>query len=386
MNVNEITKWSKVKGLNLVGTGDMTHPIWLKQLKEELSQSSEGVYEYDRMKFILTGEISLIYTDKKQRRVHLLLHAPSFDVVDQMNEWLDKKGRRDYDGRPIFGFSCIEFIEAMMRISNDIEIIPAHAWTPWYSLFGSMSGFDSLKECFGDQTKHVHAIETGMSSDPAMNWRLSQLDEITLVSNSDSHSPYPWRLGREANVFDLKEEFSYKDVIDAIRTRKNFLFTIETPPEYGKYHIDGHRTCSFSSSPEETKKHKGLCPKCEKKLVIGVLNRVEELADRPEGYRPKNAVDFKRLLPLHELISYSLNASIETKKAWDVYNRLIDAFGNEFFILLESEKKDMEKHIDERLVSLILKNREGRIKIIPGYDGVYGKIDTSYDLKKFFAK
>ncbi|MBI2579487.1 MAG: DNA helicase UvrD [Candidatus Aenigmarchaeota archaeon] len=372
MTIEEISKWSKVKGLGLTGTGDFTHPAWLENLKKKLS--GDGIYEYDGTKFMLTGEISLIYTDKKQRRVHLLLHAPSFDVVDQMNEWLDKKGRRDYDGRPVFGFSCTEFTEAMMEISKDIEVIPAHAWTPWFSLFGSMSGYDSLKECFGDTAKYVHAIETGMSSDPAMNWRLSQLDGITLVSNSDSHSPYPWRLGRESNVFDMKDDFSYIDVIDAIRTRKNFIFTIETPPEYGKYHIDGHRACNFSCAPEETKKLKGICPKCGRHMTIGVLNRVEELADRPEGFGPKDVVDFKRLVPLHELISHSLNAGVATKKVWDIYNKMISQFGNEFNILLDVEKEQISKYCDEKLTSLIMRNREGRLRITPGYDGVYGRI------------
>ena len=382
MTIEEIAKWSGIKGIDLVGTGDMTHPLWLKDLKEKLSGS--GIYEYDGMKFLLTGEISLIYSDKKQRRVHLLLHAPSFDVVDQMNDWLDRKGRRDYDGRPIFGFSCAEFTEAMMQISKDIEIIPAHAWTPWFSLFGSMSGYDSIKECFGDQTKHVHAIETGMSSDPAMNWRLSQLDGFTLVSNSDAHSYHPWRLGREANVFDLDENFSYGDVIDCIRTKKNFSFTIETPPEYGKYHIDGHRACDFSCMPEETKKLDGKCPKCKKPLIIGVLNRVEELADRPEGYEMKDAIPFRHLLPLHELISHSLGTGLDTKKVWEVYNRLIKAFRNEFSVILDAGKEELSKHTDEKLLSLIMRNRDGRLRITPGYDGVYGKIkEEKSDLRKF---
>ena len=385
MTIEEITKWSKIKGIGLAGTGDMTHPLWIKNLKEKLS--GEGIYEYDGMKFLLTGEISLIYSDKKQRRVHLLLHAPSFDVADQMNDWLDKKGRRDYDGRPIFGFSCAEFTEAMMKISKDIEIIPAHVWTPWFSLFGSMSGYDSIEECFGNTIKHIHAIETGISSDPAMNWRLSQLDNFTLVSNSDAHSYHPWRLGREANVFDIGDNFSYNDVIDCIRTRKNFSFTIETPPEYGKYHIDGHRACDFSCMPDETKNKKSICPRCKKQMTIGVLGRVEELADRPQGYMPRNAIPFKCLLPLHELISHSLGAGLDTKKVWEVYNRLINAFGSEFKILLDAERIELQKHTDEKLLSLIIQSREGRLKIVPGYDGVYGKIqEEKHDLKKFFAK
>jgi len=262
-----------------------------------------------------------------------------------------------------------------MQISRDIEVIPAHAWTPWFALFGSMSGYDSLKECFGDQTGCIHALETGMSSDPSMNWRLSQLDGITLVSNSDSHSPYPWRLGREANVFEMKDGFSYIDVIDSIRTRKNFMFTVETPPEYGKYHADGHRSCNFSCMPDETKKLNKMCPKCGKPLIIGVLNRIEELADRPEGFRPENAVPFRSLLPLHELISHSVGAGIETKKVWDVYNRLTGGLGNEFYILLDANRDDIAKYCDEKLASIIMHNREGSMRINPGYDGVYGKID-----------
>jgi uncharacterized protein (TIGR00375 family) len=766
MVIEEIAKNAKIKGLDIVGTGDFSHPIWLQELKKKLKPENEGVYSYDDIMFMLTGEISLIYKqDGKQRRVHHVIFAPSFEIVDQINAWLDTKGRRDYDGRPIFGFTSIELVENLMSISKDIEIIPAHClvsgtfvhtnpslkpiekievgdkvfthkgkfkkvekiykrnytgkifkiipwyfsngikvtpehpflaiktekncswtkglvckptdshkricfseayknyrkewvpaeelevgdviaypkiratedvneikhgnltvsvdkdfcrmagyylsegytngrdaicftfnenetnfiddvknifkklfnldpkkgknkgdilfysrnlislfqklfytgspyraanksmppwmlmlplekqkelfigwwrgdkgytisrvlasqmkniclrlnivpniridkieeferrgkhligerkisaksdlialdklsfledkfgllenndfrkfktkrdvrhawfdenyifipirkiveeeynnlvynleveddnsyvaesaavhncWTPWYGIFGSMSGFDSLEECFGDKTKFIHSIETGMSSDPAMNWRISALDALTLTSNSDAHSHYPWRLGREANVFDLKE-VTYSGIIDAIRTRKNFLFTVETSPSYGKYHYDGHRLCNFSCAPNESKKMSNICPKCGKPLTIGVLNRVEELADRPEGFVPKHAIPFKSLIPLSELIAAVLGSEVFTKKVWEIYNRLIDRFVNEFNVMLDVKKEDLVKTVDEKIANIIIQNREGRLKIEPGYDGVYGKVVTKQEkgLHKF---
>lgn len=755
MVIEQIAKNAKIKGLDIVGTGDMTHPLWLNDLKKKLKPENEGVYSFDDMLFILTGEISLIYKQGgKGRRVHHMIYAPSFDVVDQINAWLDKKGRRDYDGRPIFGFSSIELVEAMMSISRDIEIVPAHClvpgtfihtnpgikpieniqigdkvlthkgnfkkvektykrtykgmvfkivpwyfsngikvtpehpflaiktekncswtkglvckptdshkricfskaykgyrkewipaeelevgdiilypkmrtvedmseikhgnlaisvdndfcrlagyylsegytngrdaicftfnenevdliedvkiifkkifnleaktgktkgdiifysrglislfrklfyvsgpyrannkampawmlklpigkqkeifvcwwkgdkgytisrilanqmkiiclrlniipnfridkieefekrgkhnigdrrisakydliaidklsfledkfgllndkdflrfkarsdikhawfdennifipirkiepqkyeglvynleveddnsyvsesatvhncWTPWYGIFGSMSGFDSLEECFRDKTKFIHSVETGMSSNPAMNWRISFLDNITLTSNSDAHSHYPWRLGREANVFDLKE-VTYNNIIGAIRTRKNFAFTVEVDPNYGKYHYDGHRSCSFSCPPSESKRLNKNCPKCSRPLVIGVLNRIEELADRQEGFVPKDSIPFKSLIPLSELIAAVVGTEVFTKKVWEVYNRLIDRFDKEFNILLDVPKEELIKTVDEKIADLIIKNREGGLKIEPGYDGVYGKV------------
>ncbi len=386
MNLQELSAHAKTKGLDILGTGDFTHPVWLKELKSKLS-GENGIYDYDDIKFVLSGEISLIYKqDGKGRRIHHVLLAESFEVVDQIVEWLKKKGRIDYDGRPIFGFSSVEFAEAMMSISKDIMIIPAHAWTPWYGIFGSMSGFDSVEECFQDQAKHIYALETGLSSDPPMNWRLSKLDKYTLISNSDSHSPYPWRLGREANVFDLKE-ISYINMIEAIKNRKNFLFTVEVDPSYGKYHYDGHRNCNFSCSPEEALRLKNLCPKCHQQLIIGVLHRVEELADRKEGFRPDGAVDFKSLIPLSEIISMVTGTDVFTKRVWEIYNQLIAKFNNEFNILLYAEKEELKKVVKEKLAELIIKNREGRIKVLPGYDGVYGKpipeSDKESNLEKF---
>jgi len=370
MNLEELSRNAKIKGLDVLGTGDFTHPLWLKELKNKLKEE-DGIYKYNNTNFILQGEISLMYTQDKGRKIHLVLLAPDFSVVDQINEYLSKKGRLDYDGRPIFGINSIELTENLMSISKDIEIIPAHCMTPWFGIFGSMSGFDSVEECFAEKTKYIHALETGMSADPAMLWRLSKLDRLTLVSNSDSHSPYPYRIGREANAFSC--EPNYKKIINAIRTRKNFLFTIEVNPSYGKYHFDGHRNCNFSCSPTESKKLKNICPICKKPLTIGVLNRVEQLADREEGFKPKDAVDFKSIIPLSEVISLSTGYDVFTKKVLEVYNKLIENFGNEFNILLDVEEKGLKKVVSDRIAELIIKNRTGRIEVKPGYDGVYGK-------------
>ncbi len=384
MNIEAIARGARVKGVDIIGTGDFTHPLWMKELKEKLTDVG-GIYEYDGIKFLLSGEISLIYKkNNRQKRVHHIILAPNFPVADQINDYLSSKGRRDYDGRPIFGIDSVDLVDNLMTISRDIEVIPAHAWTSWYGIFGSMSGFDSLEECFEEKTKHIHAIETGMSSDPAMNWRIPFLDDITLVSNSDSHSPHPWRLGREANAFDLRK-INYDSIINAIRTRKGFVHTIETYPEYGKYHIDGHSACNFSCTPEETKKLKGLCPKCGKPLIIGVQSRISELAGRDEGFVPKDSVPFKAVVPLHEIASHAIGAGIATQKTQKVCGLLIDRFGSELNVLLDAEKEDLEKVVGEKIAELIIKNRTGALKFVPGYDGVYGKIaaETQGKLSKW---
>ncbi|HLD48957.1 MAG TPA: endonuclease Q family protein, partial [archaeon] len=375
MTLEEIARNAKIKGLDILGTGDFTHPLWLKEIKKKLAEE-DGIYDYDGVKFIPSGEISLIYNQgEKTRKIHYLLLAENFSVVDQINEFLDKKGRRDYDGRPIFGFSSIELAEQLMSISNDIEIIPAHAWTPWFAIFGSMSGFDSVEECFQEKAKYIHSIETGMSSDPALNWRISGLDKYTLISNSDAHSATPLRLGREANVFELKKT-NYKNIINAIRTGKNFLFTIEVNPAYGKYHFDGHRNCNVCLSPKESKNKNSICPVCKNKLTIGVLHRIEGLADRPENYVPKEHVPFKSLLPLEEIISFIYGYS---KKVKEIYSKLIDEFNNEFNILLNAEKGGIKKITGEKIADMVIRNREGKIKVSPGYDGEYGKIIDETD-------
>ena len=260
----------------------------------------------------------------------------------------------------------------MKNISNHIEIIPAHIWTPWFSLFGSKSGFDSIQECFEDQTKHIHALETGLSSDPAMNWRLSALDKYTLISNSDSHSHWPWLLGRECNIFELKKQ-TYNKIINILKTKQNFVETIEFWPHEGKYHYDGHRNCNVMMNPKQAMQHKNICPVCRRPLTIGVLHRVEELADREESYKPKGAIPFRNLIPLSELIAGILQSGVATKKVWAEYNKLIKQFGNEFNVLLEAKKAQLANVTHEKIADVIIKNREQKIEVQPGYDGVYGK-------------
>jgi uncharacterized protein (TIGR00375 family) len=406
ITLENLVKWAKIKGLGLLGTGDFTHPFWLKDIREKLvdkqglyylqdvrDASKNSISEHPKVAnnderlfgfpFILTGEISLIYTQGgKGRRVHLVVLAPSLEVVDKINAYLDKKGRRDYDGRPIFKISCEEFTKEMLRISGDIELIPAHAWTPYFGIFGSMSGFDSLKEAFGEQIGNIHAIETGMSSDPLMNWHISELNSRTIVSFSDSHSFWPWRIGREATIFSQVE--SYDDVISAIRNNK-ILGTVETDPSYGKYHWDGHANCNFSCPPGECKKINYICPVCHRQLTIGVENRVERLTDQ-DIEKNLNRKKYYKLLPLHELIALAKASTLASKKTWLAYNNLIEKFGNEFNILLDVSKTDLIKALpqDNLLADLIIQNREGKIKVKPGYDGVYGIPLLSEMQKKLF--
>jgi len=372
LDIPNLEKYARIKGLDLLGTGDFTHPEWLKELKKELTEEGTGILKTKTgFNFLLQTEISLIYTqDGKGRRIHNVILAPNFEVVSQITEYLLKKGRIDYDGRPIFKIPCPEFVESLKKINKDIEIIPAHIWTPWFSLFGSNSGFNTVEECFKDQTKHIHAIETGLSSDPAMNWRLSQLDNLSIVSFSDLHSYWPWRIGREATVFDCK--LDYMEIINCLKNKRIYM-TIEVDPNYGKYHLDGHRACDVCLEPKEAIKNKDICPKCGRKLTIGVLHRVEELADRDEGYNPKDATPFKSLIPLSEILAALIGSSVSSQKTWKEYNNLIDKFGSELNVLLNVEKEEMEKVTDEKIAQAIMKNREGEIKIEPGYDGVYGE-------------
>ncbi len=373
LTIDNLEKYARMKGVNLLGTGDFTHPKWIKHLKENLTEDGTGILRTKtNFPFILQTEISLIYSqDGKGRRVHNLVLAKNFEVVEQITEALLKIGRVDYDGRPIFGMSCIDFVELLKAIDKDIEVIPAHAWTPWFSVFGSKSGFDSLKECYGDQTKHIHAIETGLSSDPAMNWRVSALDKITLLSNSDLHSFWPWRMGREANVFEMKE-ITYDNILNIIKTRKGFKETIEVDPAYGKYHYDGHRKCNVCLKPSETMKLNGVCPVCKKALTIGVEYRVEQLADRPIGFKPRNAVPYRSFLPLSDIISSIVGRAVSTKTVWEEYNKLILSFNNEFNILMSISREELSKVTSQEIANAIVDYREGKIEISPGFDGEYG--------------
>ena len=367
ITIENLEKWARIKGIDILGTGDFSHPEWLKELKSNLNEKNGILFSKTGFKFVLSGEISLVFSKGKGRRVHLVILAPSFSIADKINSYLDTKGRRDYDGRPIFNISCEEFVFEMKKISDKIEIIPAHIWTPWFGVLGSKSGFDSLKEAFGSQYGRIYAIETGISSTPEMNLRLKELHEKTIVSFSDSHSFWPWRLGREMTIFDSAE--SYDEIIDALRKNK-ITGTVEVNPAYGIYHYDGHRDCGFSCSPEKTKELRGVCPVCSKPLTIGVDYRVQELADAKEI--PKGKIVYE-ILPLHEVIALVMKSSMESKKVWDEYNKLISAFKTEMNILLNAPLEDLKKVTSEKIAFMIIKNRESRIKVKPGYDGIYGK-------------
>jgi uncharacterized protein (TIGR00375 family) len=378
-------KYARIKGVNLMGTGDFQHPKWQKELKENLIEDGSGIPKTKTgYPFMLTSEISLIYSQGgKGRKIHNVIWAKSLDVASQVSEALLKRGRIDYDGRPIFGMSCPEFVEMMKEVDKDIEIIPAHIWTPWFGLFGSNGGFDSVKEAFQEKEKEIHAMETGLSSDPEMNWRLSQLDRYSLISCSDSHSYWPWRLGREATVFDLKE-LTYDNIIKAIKTKEGLKGTIEVDPGYGKYHWDGHRSCDVFLSPKEANKLNKICPKCGRPLTIGVENRVEELADRPFGYHKEDAPEYKKYIPLSDIISAVKGRAVATKTVWETYNKIVGKLGNEYDILRTTPKAELDKYLDETMVDAIIRSRNQEIRVIPGYDGVYGVpvFDETKDLPK----
>jgi len=377
MDLEHMAAGAALKGLGLLGTGDFTHPAWFQELRTKLEPAEgEGLYSYQGMTWMLAGEVSTVYQQGgKTRKVHHLLYSPDFESVSQINDRLSNFADLSSDGRPILtGIDSPELVEIMAEISDSVYVVPAHAWTPWFGVFGSKSGFDSLKECYQDQAGKIFAIETGLSSDPPMNWRLSSLDGMSLVSNSDAHSPNPWRLGREANVFEM-EKLTYRAVFDAIRLKdkSHFLYTIEVDPAYGKYHFTGHKKCGVSLSPIQAEGLGNRCPKCGKKLTIGVLQRVEELADRPEGQKPEWAVPYKRLLPLYEVISFATGVNrLYAKAVIEEQDKLIRVFGTELAILLDADEAELSKHTSAKVVSAIIAVREGRLAFTPGYDGVYG--------------
>lgn len=371
-----LEKFARVKGLHLLGTGDFQHPKQFETINNELEEDKNGIlWSKTKFPFLWQTEISLIYTQNgKGQRIHHLIFSPNKDVARQIIDALSKKGRLDYDGRPIFGFNSIELVDMMRSISEDIEIIPAHVWTSHFSLMGEYNQLTKVEDCFKENTKYIHALETGMSSAPADNWRISSLDKFQLVSFSDSHSMWPWRLGREATIFDFKE-LSYKNFLRAIRTENGLKSTIETPTFYGKYHYTGHRNCDVVFSPEESLKLNQICSKCGNKLTIGVADRIEKLADRSEGYKRENSKPFVSLIPLHELIAVVYDIKqLGSKKIWDVYNPLIKNFGNEFNVLLNVNEDELKKVVHEKLAKIILMNREAKLNIKAGFDGVYGSI------------
>lgn len=377
MNLEKLDKWAKIKGIKILGTGDFTHPLWLQELKDNLEPAEPGLFKLKKRetetRFLLTGEISCVFSkNRKLRKIHLILFSPSFETCEKINSYLGLYGNLMVDGRPTLGMEAKEVVKIVLNINKNAMVVPAHIWTPWFSLFGSKSGFDFLEECFEEYSKYIFAGETGLSSDPSMNWRLSSLDKITLISCSDAHSLS--HLGREACVFNTS--LSYFEIINAIKEKdkEKFLYTIEFYPEEGKYHYDGHRLCGVSFSPKETKKYNGICPVCGKPLTIGVLNRVEQLADRPEGFEPENAIPFKSLVPLKEIIAEVLNQGKETIEVEKEYERLIKKFDNEFNVLINVSREELKKNTLPEIAEGIIRAREGKVFIEPGYDGVYGKI------------
>ncbi len=382
MTINEITRFSKLKGLNLVGTGDFTHPKWFEELKEELVEvENANLYApknqpTQSVNYILTGEVATIFTFNNDiKKIHHLILTPNLETAAQISDRLRNHGNLTSDGRPILDMTAPQLVEEIMQISSQNMVIPAHAWTPWFSLFGAFSGFDHIEDCYQDQTKHISALETGLSSDPPMNWRLSTLDRFTLISNSDCHSHWPWRIGREANVFEL-ETLTYNGIIDVLRSKDSvrFKFTIETDPAYGKYHWTGHRNCKVSMPPQEAIKFGSICPVCRRNLTKGVEQRVEELADRPAGFKPDKAHGYMHLLPLSEIIASIQGATYPgVQKVWEVYNSLVGRFGDEYRVLVDAPMTDMAEVAEPRIAEAIIRVREGKIKVTPGYDGVYGQ-------------
>lgn len=378
MDLENLDKWAKIKGINVVGTGDFTHPEWFKELKEKLEPAEPGLFKLkgagdNETRFILTSEISCIYSKNGAvRKIHTLIFAPSFEIVEKINTQLGWIGNIKSDGRPILGLDAKELAKIALNASQECLVIPAHIWTPWFSLFGSRSGFDSLEECFEEYSKYIYAVETGLSSDPAMNWRWSALDKITLISNSDAHSPR--KLGREVNVFDT--DLSYPAIAEAIKEKnpKKFLYTIEFFPQEGKYHYDGHRACEVCLSPQESKKYSDICPNCGKPLTLGVLHRVNELADREQGFKPEGAIPFRNLIPLQEIIGAAVGVGPQSKRVTKEYENLLEKFNNEFTILLDSTEDDLKAASLPEIAEGIIKVRQGKVQIEPGHDGVFGKI------------
>jgi uncharacterized protein (TIGR00375 family) len=434
LTIPTLAQWASRKGLAIVGTGDFTHPQWIAELAENLEETGTGwlrprsdllteaqgdtldqqvsldlfdehnrgidnselqtdgrrnfILTPDEVRFVLSSEVSCIYKDQdKTRKIHLVLLAPSFAIVRQINTAFAARGNIASDGRPIFGLSAREVCELVWNVSADVVVIPAHIWTPWFSLFGSQSGYDTIEDCFGEYTDRIFALETGLSSDPRMNWQCSALDRFALVSNSDAHSPS--RLGREANVFSIRNDqapwqtddrFGYHDMVKALRQVREkqtsvsafFAYTVEFFPEEGKYHLDGHRDCHIVWHPDETAQHEGVCPVCGREVTIGVLNRVEKLSDREPLVEGK--VPFKSTIPLEELIADVVDKSPGTQAVQRFWQRLVSEVGSEYFVLLEASENEIAAASSHEIAAGVMRMRQGRVQVEPGYDGEFGKV------------
>ncbi len=377
LNFDTLAAWAKLKGINLLSSGDFTHPLWAKESLEKLKDEGNGLFSYKQNMFMLGAEVSCIFSQGgKLRRVHLLLYVPSFSAMEKINTELGKRGKLASDGRPILGLTAKNVLEMLLEASPDAIMIPAHAWTPWFGVLGQNGGFDSLEECFGDLSKYIYAVETGLSSDPEMNWRIKELDNRSIVSFSDAHSAP--KMGRELTIFDT--DLSYAGILEALKNQK-IDSTLEFFPEEGKYHYNGHRNCNFKETPSETVKRSLLCPNCKKPLTIGVMHRVETLAekDRPEGFQAKGRPSFSKLVPLLEVIAETHGSPVTSRKVRENYSELIKKHGSEVDILTNLELSELE---NEKLAEALDKVRTGKIYIDPGYDGVYGEVHIWEDKVK----
>lgn len=383
LNLENNAAWCAKKGVDVLSVADFTHPAWFDQIKEKLVEEEKGLYrlrsgDHQQIRFIMTTEVAQIYKKAdKCRRLHNVIFAPSIEAVEKINQWLTDAGfNLKSDGRPILGIDSEELYKRLKDIDERVIIIPAHAWTPWFSVFGSKSGFDSLEACFGEMTPYIYALETGLSSDPLMNRQLSALDDLMLISSSDAHSPR--NFGREANVFEIDEgKLSYDEFVRILRERdtSSFRYTIEFYPEEGKYHADGCAKCEFWCDPWTTKKHGGRCPKCKKKLTIGVLSRVHDLSDRQLTKMPEGQVPYKSIVPLQEIIAESLSIkSTSSKKVQAMYESMIENIGSEFDILLDVEISEIESASTPAVAEAIRRMRAGKMNIRPGYDGIFGQV------------
>jgi DNA helicase-2/ATP-dependent DNA helicase PcrA len=388
LDLSELAYWARRKGVTVVGTGDFTHPVWLAELKDQLVPAETGLYRLrddlaaavnarveprceGDTRFMLQAEISTIYKKAdKTRKVHHLLFAPDLDTAQRISDTLGTVGNITSDGRPILGLDSRDLLEITLEAGENTFLVPAHIWTPWFSAMGSKSGFDSIAECYGDLADHIFAVETGLSSDPPMNWRLSSLDRYRLVSNSDAHSAA--KLARECNVFDT--EVDYLSLRRALETGEGYGGTIEFFPDEGKYHLDGHRKCRSRLSPQETKARQGLCPVCGKQVTVGVEHRVDDLADRPEGFRPDTAAAFRSFVPLPEVLSEILGVGPATKKVQKAYDQLMASQGPELQILEHAPLSDLEPSCSPVFAEAIRRMRAGQVVRDPGYDGEYGRI------------
>jgi uncharacterized protein (TIGR00375 family) len=380
LDLENLDYYARLKGLKLLITGDFTHPAWFKEISQKLEPAGDGIYKLKNNSetyFLLGGEISSIFSRGGIiKRIHYIVILPRFDLVEKLNKKLSLYSNLASDGRPILGIDVVDFMKILFDIYDSAIFIPAHIWTPWFSLYGSMSGFDSIYDAFDDYVKYVTAVETGLSSSPQMNWRIPELDNISIVSFSDSHSPQPHRLGREATYFEI-EKLSFENIYKAMKNpdeKNKILMTIEFFPEEGKYHYDGHRLCKIRFSPQESKKNNFLCPVCGKKVTIGVMSRVEELAKRPDNFSDPNRPLFKMTPPFLELLAQIYQTQPTSKKVWGKYLEIVKKFGPELEILIGNYDKEKMKEEEPLIFQALKKIDQGEIILEPGYDGEYGQV------------